>query len=179
MAVYSIAPFGPSQGRTCVLSSEPTDTEPLLRPMEPRILEAYLRRHIPLSSAMDLRVIRSDEDGVILRAPLEPNINHHESVFGGSASALAILSAWSLVHLRLREHEQKRSRIFIQKMSQSFDLPIPGEVTARSFLTDPDRWPWFIRTLERRGRARIMVSAHLEHDGTVAGRFEGAFAALL
>ena len=40
-------------------------------------------------------------DTVILAAPLEPNINHKHTVFGGSASALGILAAWSLLHVRL------------------------------------------------------------------------------
>ena len=40
-------------------------------------------------------------DTVVIEAPLAPNINHRKTVFGGSASALGILAAWSLVHLRL------------------------------------------------------------------------------
>lgn len=59
-------------------------------------LEQYLHEHIPLSRAMGVEVQEADWNGVTLRAPLAPNNNHRETVFGGSASAVAILAAWAL-----------------------------------------------------------------------------------
>ena len=70
--------------------------------MTPRELEAYLHGHIPLSAAMQVSVLAVASTGVTLRAPLAPNINHRDTVFGGSASAVAILAAWSLLHTRMR-----------------------------------------------------------------------------
>ena len=68
-------------------------------------LQNYLHAHIPLSKAMQVEAIFASAEAIVLGAPLEPNINHRETVFGGSASALAILSAWSLLHTRLQaEH---------------------------------------------------------------------------
>jgi thioesterase domain-containing protein len=61
--------------------------------MDARELQAYLHAHIPLSAAMQVSVDAVAADGVTLRAPLAPNINHRETVFGGSASAVAILAA--------------------------------------------------------------------------------------
>jgi len=58
-------------------------------------LQDYLHEHIPISSAMGVRVVACDESGVRLTAPLYPNINHRATVFGGSASAVAILAAWT------------------------------------------------------------------------------------
>ena len=63
--------------------------------MGERELEHYLYEHIPLSLAMQISVIDVRDDGVTLRAPLAPNINHTNTIFGGSASAVAILAAWS------------------------------------------------------------------------------------
>jgi thioesterase domain-containing protein len=145
--------------------------------MEPSDLQRYLRDHIPISAAMGVEVVAATEKEVVLRAPLDPNINHRDTVFGGSASAVAILAAWSLVHLRLRQAGIS-TRIVIQRNTQDHDLPIPGTFTARSFIDDPLRWGRFLKTLQRRGRARIAVSALLEHKGVVAGRFEGVFVAL-
>ena len=56
-------------------------------------LEEYLRERIPLSRAMAVEVRAADATGVELYAPLAPNINHRDTVFGGSASAVAILAA--------------------------------------------------------------------------------------
>src|SRR5687768_8333506 len=92
-------------------------------------LETYLHVHIPLSRAMAVRVVSIADDKVILGAPLGPNINHRDTVFGGSASALAILSAWSLLHLRLTAADQP-SRVVIQRNSMDYLAPIDGDFTA-------------------------------------------------
>jgi thioesterase domain-containing protein len=65
-------------------------------------LQAYLHERIPLSRAMEVAVREAGSDGVVLYAPLAPNINHRDTVFGGSASAVAILAAWSALYVRMR-----------------------------------------------------------------------------
>ncbi len=145
--------------------------------MAPHQLEQYLREHIPLSDAMDVSVISADENSVILQAPLAPNINHRETVFGGSASALAILAAWSLLHTRLRS-EGILSRLVIQRNTMEYCLPIAGEFTARSSLEHAGDWQKFTRTLARRGKARVTVTSRLEYAGQVVGRLTGEFVAM-
>ena len=141
-------------------------------------LEAYLHGHIPLSAAMQVSVVAVDIDGVTLRAPLAPNINHRDTVFGGSASAVAILAAWSLLHMRMLG-EGIAARLVIQSNTMDYALPILGEFTARSALEQPQHWPRFTRTLARMGRARMRVAAVLESDGQVVGRLTGEFVALI
>jgi thioesterase domain-containing protein len=126
---------------------------------------------------MEVAVADIQPEGVTLSAPLAPNINHRETVFGGSASALAILSAWSLLHTRLHG-EGLTGRLVIQRNSMTYERPILGKFTARSYIPEPGAWELFTRTLARRGRARIEVSSVLEHAGEPAGHFEGAFVAL-
>ncbi|MDT8383308.1 MAG: YiiD C-terminal domain-containing protein [Gammaproteobacteria bacterium] len=140
-------------------------------------LEQYLHEHIPLSKAMAVSVVSMAEDEVVLRAPLKPNINHRETVFGGSASALAILAAWSLLYTRLRSAGID-SRVVIQRNSVEYERPIDGEFTARSSIERPQDWPRFTRMLMRKGKARIAVGAVLEYEGQVVGRFTGEFVAL-
>ena len=145
--------------------------------MSPLELERYLHEHIPLTRAMAVAVLAAGEEAVLLRAPLAPNINHRETVFGGSASALALLAGWSLLHVRLSalglEH-----RLVIQRNTMDYERPIAGDFTARAILAQPQRWPQFLDTLTRRGRARVVVAALLEHAGAVAGSFSGEFVAL-
>lgn len=126
----------------------------------PAELEAYLREHIPLAAAMDVTVDRADPEGVILSAPLEPNINHRDTVFGGSASALAILAGWALVHVRLSPME-RHHRIVIQRNETEYLAPIHGRFRARAFAPDPDAWDRFLRTLKRRGKGRVHVDVEL------------------
>ncbi|MDP3743739.1 MAG: YiiD C-terminal domain-containing protein [Methylotenera sp.] len=137
-------------------------------------LEQYLYEHIPLSLVMQVSVIGVREDGVTLRAPLAPNINHTSTIFGGSASAVAILSAWSLVHVYMKNAGIACS-IVIQRNSMAYEKPIYGSFTARSSITEPALLALFMRTLLRRGRARISVSSLLEYEGKIVGKFEGDF----
>jgi thioesterase domain-containing protein len=139
-------------------------------------LERYLHRHIPLSKAMQVSVLDVQSDSVTLSAPLPPNINHRESVFGGSASAVAVLAAWSLVHTRLLAAALP-SRLVIQRNTMQFTTPITGTFTARSSLTNEQRWERFTHVLKRKGKARISVSCTLHFAGREAGCFEGEFVA--
>jgi thioesterase domain-containing protein len=138
-------------------------------------LERYLHEHIPLSKAMQVSVVDVQTDGVTLHAPLAPNINHRDTVFGGSASAVAMLAGWSLLHTRLAGAGLS-GRLVIQRNTMEYNLPIAGSFTARSFIQTP-AWERFVLTLKRKGRARLTVSCVLEYDGQLAGRFEGEFVA--
>lgn len=144
--------------------------------MTPNQLEHYLHQHIPLSQAMQVSVVDADTEAVVLGAPLAPNINHRETVFGGSASAVAILAAWSLLHTRLRA-AGLASRVVIQRNTMEYEKPIAGAFTARATLAPSIDWSRFLKMLARKGKARISASAILEYDGEVAGRLSGEFVA--
>lgn len=140
-------------------------------------LEQYLHAHIPLSAAMQVAVISIDTESVVLAAPLAPNINHRETVFGGSAASLAILAAWSLLHTRL-SGAGLASRLVIQRNTMDYVLPISGRFTARSYLLEAGGWNRFMSMYRRRGRARIGVVAKLVSEDQIVGHFEGEFVAL-
>jgi thioesterase domain-containing protein len=143
----------------------------------PAELEQYLHREIPLSRAMEVAVLSVTPDSVLLQAPLDPNINHHETVFGGSAAALAILAGWSLLHVRL-EHETIAARVVIQRHTMEYERPMADAFMACATLEEPQRWPAFRLMLERHGKARISVTSVLEHSGSIAAWFRGEFVAL-
>lgn len=140
-------------------------------------IQDYLHQHIPLSAAMAVSVLAADSREVVLGAPLAPNINHRATVFGGSASAVATLAAWTYLHLRLQECGVA-GQLVIQRNSMDYEQPIHGDFQARAALEQPEKWEAFVRLLQRRGRARIRVDARLEYQGATAGRFTGEFVAL-
>jgi thioesterase domain-containing protein len=144
--------------------------------MSAQSLAQYLHQQIALSRAMEVDALEVSEDSVRLSAPLAPNVNHRATVFGGSASALAILAAWSLLHVRLRGLFPQVS-IVIQRQSTSYNRPIQGAFSARAALAHPDDWPRFVRLLARRGKARISVTSTLEYAGEQVGQFSGDFVA--
>src|SRR4051812_36859489 len=93
-------------------------------------VERYLHAHIPISSAMGVRVVTAGPNGVTLSAPLAANINHRATAFGGSLSAVAILSAWAWLHVAMRDAGLP-SRLVIQRNSVEYLAPIAGDFEAR------------------------------------------------
>lgn len=144
--------------------------------MTPQALQDYLYAHIPLSKAMAVEVKTATPQGVLLSAPLAPNINHRDTVFGGSASTLAILSAWALLHVSMLDANIK-ARLVIQKNSMSYDLPMPGEFSAEAAAPAPEKWQRFLATLNKHKRARISIRSILHCEGKKVGEFEGDFVA--
>ncbi len=140
-------------------------------------LEAYLHQQIPLSAAMGVRVLRADAEGTILSAPLEPNLNHRATAFGGSVAALAILAGWATVHRRLHA-EGHAVHTVIQDARVRFDIPVDGAFEARCAPPDPERWARFVKTLARRGRARIRMDVEVWSEGRKVGALQGAYVAL-
>ena len=145
--------------------------------MDLKELETYLHEHIPLSLAMQVSVLDATPEHVVLGAPLSPNINHRETVFGGSASALAILSAWTLLHTKLTASGRKCTLV-IQRNTMCYERAVTGQFVATATTPASDAWSMFTRMLDRKGRALITVSSVLMQDGHAAGHFEGDFVAL-
>ena len=140
-------------------------------------MEAYLHEHIPISSAMECRVLRASPAEVLLEAPLTPNLNHRATAFGGSLSALAILAGWAMVHFRLRA-EGLEVRTVIRESGVRYDEPVRGPFQALCPAPPADAWERFVRTLRRRGKGRIRVDVQLSSDGQPVGSYAGTYVAV-
>lgn len=145
--------------------------------MEPRQAEAYLHRHIPLSRALEVHVVRLDLDGATLEAPLRPNLNHRGTAFGGSLSALGILAGWVLVHSSLLRAGWN-PRLVIQRHEVDFTAPAEATFEAWAPAPHPDAWSSFLHTYRRRNRARIDVSCELRSEGRRIGASTGRYVAV-
>ena len=145
-------------------------------PIDPATVQAYLHEHIPISEAMGISVATAGPVEVVLGAPLEPNVNHRSTVFGGSCASVAILAAWTLAHLRVAEAGP--SRVVIQHGSTDYLRPIRGAFTATCRLDDERAWDRFLRTLARFGRARIELEAAVTCGEELVATFRGTYVAL-
>jgi thioesterase domain-containing protein len=126
---------------------------------------------------MEVAVREAGSDGVVLYAPLAPNINHRDTVFGGSASAVAILAAWSALYVRMRA-EQRAGRIVIRRNRMSYERPITGDFTATAAPPEAAAWARAVATLSKGRPARVHVTTTLEHAGQWVGVLEGEFVVL-
>ena len=140
-------------------------------------VEAYLHEHIPISRAMGIGVVEAGAGRVALSAPLEPNVNHRSTVFGGSCASVAILAAWTLVHLRVQA-TGTLARVVIQRGATDYRLPIQGAFVATCDAPGEAAWERFAAALRRRGQARIELEAVVTSDGSVVATFTGAYVAI-
>ncbi len=140
-------------------------------------VERYLHDHIPISSAMGVRVVSCDSAGVRLTAPLAANINHRATVFGGSASAVAILAAWTYLYFVLKTAGLS-ARLVIQSNTINYLAPITADFEGECAAMTPDELERFVKMLRRHGKARITVAAVLTCAGTKTAAFKGDYVAV-
>ena len=140
-------------------------------------LQEYLHGRIPISAAMGVRVLAASPESVVLSAPIEPNVNHRETVFGGSAAAVATLAAWSVLHMALQA-QGRAVRLVIQRSVMDFERPIPAGFTASASRPAGPDWSRFEQSLSRRKKARISVCSELFVGQQRVGSFQGDFVAI-
>ncbi|MBI5066980.1 MAG: YiiD C-terminal domain-containing protein [Deltaproteobacteria bacterium] len=145
--------------------------------MIPDEVTAYLHEHIPLSRHLGARLLSHEGGTLQLGAPLEPNLNHRGTAFGGSLSALAILSGWTLLHLELRARSIP-CRLVIQRSALDFEAPVDGDFTAVARLPEPRVWERFLATLARHDRARVTVAGAVACASGAGGTHQGTYVAL-
>jgi thioesterase domain-containing protein len=145
--------------------------------MQPTQLQASLYERIPLSRAMGVTVLHAEPTGVVMGAPLAPNVNHSGTVFGGSASAVAVLAAWSQVEVGLQAAVQP-GRIVIRRSTMDFKRPIVADFTATAIPPSTEEWARLLETLQRGRMGRIAVRSVLDCQGERVGELEGEFAVI-
>jgi thioesterase domain-containing protein len=101
----------------------PVSTEELQR------LEQTLHAEIPLTRAMDIRVLGFDARGLMLGAALAPNLNHKKTAFGGSLNSLATLACWGLIQLLVRDSGRPIT-VVIQESSVRYLVPVMHDMQA-------------------------------------------------
>ncbi len=140
-------------------------------------LQTYLYDHIPISKALGAQVIEAHKNTVAIKAPLDLNINHKHTAFGGSLQAIATLACWSLLHINLRG-TTNTGEIVITNSNIDYIRPVTQDFTAYASLPADRRWQQFIRTFERRGKARLQLTAHIYDGDELAIDYTGTFAAI-
>ena len=145
--------------------------------MRTQQLQASLHERIPQSRALGVTVLQAGPERVVLHAPLAPNVNHSGTVFGGSASAVAVLAAWSLVEVRLQADAQP-GRIVIRRSAMDFEQPIVTDFTAVATPPAAADWEKLLATLRRGRMGRIVIRSVLECEGAQVGDLEGEFAVI-
>jgi thioesterase domain-containing protein len=129
-------------------------------------LEAVLHRDIPLTRDMRLKVLDWREQQLSLHLPLEPNVNHKSTMFGGSLYCGAVLAGWGWLHLRLKEEAIEDGHIVIQEGQISYPLPVTGDAIAICPAPSAAVWKKFLAMYQRYGRARLTLHTRIVNAGS-------------
>ncbi|MDP9141358.1 MAG: thioesterase domain-containing protein [Pseudomonadota bacterium] len=144
--------------------------------MNPQQFTEFLHRSIPLTIALGARVIELGDQHVRLTAPLEPNLNHHGTAFGGSLATLGILAGWVALHHGMERAGVKGSLV-VRQTTLDYLRPVTGELVAESRLPE-ETWLDFVAALRESRRARIEVCSALRDSAGDAVRARGSYIAL-
>ncbi|MCW0221132.1 MAG: thioesterase domain-containing protein [Prosthecobacter sp.] len=146
--------------------------------MTPNILretEEFLHEQIPLTRAMGVQVESYDGQTLVLTAPLEPNHNHLGTAFGGSLSAIATLTGYSLLWLLLGDRE---SHIVIRESSIRYRHPVRSTIRAQCQSPNEDTVSAFKTQFRQVGKARLKLQVFIKNEQRICVEFEGEFVAL-
>ena len=145
--------------------------------MTPTELKAFIYREFPLAQAQGVEIVRADELGVEISAPLIKNRNHLGTAFGGSLSSLLILSCYASLFYQM-EREGYRFHLVIKEESTKFLLPVDEDIRIISPSPSPIDYSAFTESFKRKGRARMQLSAEVVTKKGVACTFSGEFVAI-
>jgi thioesterase domain-containing protein len=146
--------------------------------LSPSALEAFLHAKIPLTKAMGLRVIETGPTQLVLEAPLEPNINHFGSVFGGALHALPTLACYAALWTLLREGGID-GHVVVKKSAAQYRQPVNATFRASCQRPPSEVAAAFMADLRRNKKARMdLESVILGTNGKPAVEFQGSFVAI-
>lgn len=146
--------------------------------MDKSAFETYIHEHIPITKAMDIRVMEFSSEKVILRASLDKNINHRDSAFGGSISSLLIMAAWSKIYKLLEDHNLGGT-IVIQSSQVTFLAPITADFDAEVDELSEEEEDRFLKTLHKFRKARLKLSTSISSREKELARLGGDFVVFL
>ena len=135
----------------------------------------FLNNHVPLFQAMQAQLERCDDAGLILVAPLAPNINDKGIAFGGSMAAIAALTGWALTYVTLREHGET-AEIVITDSTLKFLKPVREGIVAECARPNAGATECFINHYRQHGKTHWTVEVVIRADDEPAVTFTGHYA---
>lgn len=104
-----------------------------------KAFQAFLYAHIPLVQAMQMKLHHISSFELTASAPIKPNINDKQTVFGGSSAALMTISGWMLIKANL-EQLGVRNDVVIHKAENQWLKAQHDDLIIRSSIDPQIDW---------------------------------------
>ena len=139
-------------------------------------LQAIWYQQIPLSKAMDMRIVDFADNTLTCCASLAPNVNVHGTAFAGSLYAVQALTGWGMMHLQLQLHELDAS-IVIANGQIDYAKPVAEEIVVSCSFAGQEA---AMDNLQKSGKGRFQLTSKVQlSEGSSAGSFSGIYAVRL
>lgn len=140
-------------------------------------LEQLITEKMPITQHLQFSLSAGEGNEIIASAPLQANLNHMGSAFGGSISMLTTLTGWAMVHTLLDEMRHQ-AQILIQEGDIEYLQPIREDLRVICERPDASAVERFQQMLDRWGRARLELKCKVYEAGERAVTFIGQYVAL-
>ncbi len=119
-------------------------------------LQNKIQSSIPLSEAMQFTIVELDSCSILVRAPLQPNVNVHGTGFAGSIYSIAVLAGWALC-THIMELNQMAGDLVVADAKIKYHSPINGDIECQGEVNEVDR-DAFCNNFKQHGRSRLELT---------------------
>lgn len=140
-------------------------------------IQLYIHEHIPITADLHAYIKHRDSHSITIGAPLAENINHRNSAFGGSMSAIGILSGWALIFIEMKKRGLS-NKLVIQRSNFEFLHPVTDDFEAKSVLPSNSKLEQFIKMFAHKGKARLTIETHVFCNSKRCGTNSAVYVAM-
>jgi thioesterase domain-containing protein len=142
-------------------------------------LQELIVGDMPITKYLQFSIDRYDENGLVLSAPLAPNVNHRGTAFGGSISMMATLAGYGMTLLILEDFGIPY-HIVVQKGNISFNKPVKNNFKVICSHPKKDDHDKFKKMFLQKGMGRIYQHCTIQEieNNVDAVSFNGAYVAI-
>ena len=128
-------------------------------------LQDKIHSSIPISGKMGYEIVDISETAIHTRAPLDLNINIHETGFAGSLYSIAALTAWSLCDHAIALHRLDTSLV-VANANIDYYKPVETDIECHC---EPavDEIGRFIDTLKQCRRAKLNLEVIINSGNAI------------
>ncbi len=140
-------------------------------------LNVQLHKMIPITAAMQIKITAYNGERIRLQAPLAPNINDKQTGFAGSLAAIATISGWCLLQMKLNELKMNAD-IAVYQSAIRYVQPAMSDFNACTmFASDTDK-KIFITQLRNDGKAKIALGTTVSDQEKQVLELQGKYVAV-
>lgn len=136
--------------------------------------EKIIYTQIPVVKNMGIELSGFNGTEIKFKAPLDKNINHRFSAFGGSIYSVAVLAGYGLIFLNLRKRNLN-PHIVVHKSNVVYKKPILQDFEAICKLENNKEFDDFIQYYIENKKSRLELSSNVIINGEIAFTLHAKF----